>query len=129
MAKPKIAKVKKKIKNIPLGIAHIHSNFNNTIIAITDMEGKVIVWKSGGTSGFKGTKKGTPFAAQIAAEQAANVAMENGMKKIEVRVKGPGSGREACIRSMQAVGLEVAKITDVTPQAHNGCRPPKRRRV
>ena len=95
----------------------------------SDAEGKVVSWKSGGTSGFKGTKKGTPFAAQIAAEQAANIAMENGMKKVEVRVKGPGSGREACIRSLQAAGLEVTKITDVTPIPHNGCRPPKRRRV
>ncbi|MGL5123766.1 MAG: 30S ribosomal protein S11 [Fusobacteriaceae bacterium] len=129
MAKKKVAKIKKKVKNIPVGIAHIHSNFNNTIIAITDTEGKVLIWKSGGTSGFKGTKKGTPFAAQIAAEQAAQVAIENGMKKLEVKVKGPGSGREACIRSLQAAGLEVTKISDVTPVAHNGCRPPKRRRV
>ena len=98
MAKKKVAKIKKKVKNIPVGIAHIHSNFNNTIVAITDTEGKVIIWKSGGTSGFKGTKKGTPFAAQIAAEQAAHVAMENGMKKLEVKVKGPGSGREACTK-------------------------------
>ena len=131
MAKKKVASVnkKKKLKNIPTGMAHIHSTFNNTIVAITDVDGKVIAWKSGGTSGFKNTKKGTPFAAQIAAEQAAHVAMENGMKKLEVKVKGPGSGREACIRSLQAAGLEVTKITDVTPVPHNGCRPPKRRRV
>ncbi|WP_297598217.1 30S ribosomal protein S11 [uncultured Cetobacterium sp.] len=129
MAKKKVAKVKKKLKNIPAGIAHIHSTFNNTIVAITDVDGKVVSWRSGGTSGFKGTKKGTPFAAQIAAEQAAHIAMENGMKKVEVKVKGPGSGREACIRSLQAAGLEVTKITDVTPVPHNGCRPPKRRRV
>mgnify|MGYP000861633239 CR=1 FL=1 len=123
MAKKKVASVnkKKKLKNIPAGMAHIHSTFNNTIVAITDVDGKVIAWKSGGTSGFKNTKKGTPFAAQIA--------IENGMKKVEVQVKGPGSGREACIRSLQAAGLEVTKITDVTPMPHNGCRPPKRRRV
>ena len=120
---------KKKLKNIPNGVAHIHSTFNNTIVAITDVDGKVIAWKSGGTSGFKNTKKGTPFAAQIAAEQCAQIAIENGMKKVEVQVKEPGSGREACIRSLQAAGLEVTKITDVTPVPHNGCRPPKRRRV
>ena len=129
MAKKRVTKTKKKLKNIPTGIDHIHSNFNNTIIAITDTEGRVITWKSGGTSGFKGTKKSTPFAAQIAAEQAAQVAMENGMKKVEVKVRGPGSGREASIRSLQAAGLEVTKISDVTPVPHNGCRPPKKRRV
>lgn len=129
MAKKRVTKTKKKLRNIPAGIAHIHSNFNNTIIAISDNEGRVITWKSGGTSGFKGTKKSTPFAAQIAAEQAAQVAMDNGMKKVEVKVKGPGSGREAAIRSLQAAGLEVTKITDATPVPHNGCRPPKRRRV
>ena len=110
MAKKTVAKIKKKSKNIPNGVAHIHSTFNNTIVTITDVDGKVISWKSGGTSNFKGTKKGTPFAAQIAAEQAAQIAMENGMRKIEVKVKGPGSGREACIRSLQAAGLEVTKI-------------------
>ena len=129
MAKKTVAKIKKKNKNIPNGVAHIHSTFNNTIVTITDVDGKVISWKSGGTSNFKGTKKGTPFAAQIATEQAAQIAMENGMRKVEVKVKGPGSGREACIRSLQAAGLEVTKITDVTPVPHNGCRPPKRRRV
>jgi small subunit ribosomal protein S11 len=120
---------KKVLKNIPVGIAHIHSTFNNTIVSITDADGKVVVWRSGGTSGFKGTKKGTPFAAQIAAEEAAKIAVENGMKKVEVRVKGPGSGREATIRSIQAAGIEVTAIRDVTPIPHNGCRPPKRRRV
>ena len=120
---------KKVLKNIPVGIAHIHSTFNNTIVSITDADGKVVVWRSGGTSGFKGTKKGTPFAAPIAAEEAAKVAVENGMKKVEVRVKGPGSGREATIRSIQAAGIEVTAIRDVTPIPHNGCRPPKRRRV
>ena len=131
MAKKKVTSVnkKKKLKNIPTGMAHIHSTFNNTIVAITDVDGKVIAWKSGGTSGFKNTKKGTPFAAQIAAEQCAQIAIENGMKKVEVQVKGPGSGREACIRSLQAAGLEVTKITDVTPVPHNGCRTPKRRRL
>ena len=120
---------KKNLKNVPVGIAHIHSTFNNTIVSITDADGKVIVWRSGGTSGFKGTKKGTPFAAQIAAEEAAKVAVENGMKKVEVRIKGPGAGREATIRSIQAAGIEVTAIRDVTPIPHNGCRPPKRRRV
>lgn len=130
MAKKRVASnKKKKLKNIPTGIAHIHSTFNNTTVTITDSEGKVLTWRTGGTSGFKGTKKGTPFAAQIAAEQAAQIAMENGMKKVEVQIKGPGSGREAGIRSLQAAGLEVTKITDVTPVPHNGCRPPKRRRV
>lgn len=131
MAKKRVASntKKKKLKNIPVGIAHIHSTFNNTVITITDSEGKVLTWRTGGTSGFKGSKKGTPFAAQIAAEQAAQIAMENGMKKLEVQIKGPGSGREAGIRSLQAAGLEVTKITDVTPVPHNGCRPPKRRRV
>ena len=128
MAKKTATKVKKKSKNIPNGVVHIHSTFNNTIIAITDTEGKVVSWKSGGTSGFKGTKKGTPFAAQIAAEQAAVTAMENGMKQVEVKIKGPGSGREASIRSIQAAGLEVTKIVDITPVPHNGARPPKKRR-
>ena len=128
MAKKTVAKIKKKNKNIPNGVAHIHSTFNNTIVTITDVDGKVISWKSGGTSNFKGTKKGTPFAAQIAAEQAAQVAIENGMKQIEIKIKGPGSGREASIRSIQATGLEVTRIVDITPVPHNGARPPKKRR-
>lgn len=128
MAKKSAVSKKKKLKNIPNGIAYIHSTFNNTVVTITDAEGKVIIWKSGGTSGFKGTKKGTPFATQIAAEQAAQVAIENGMKQIEVKIKGPGSGREASIRSIQATGLEVTKIVDITPVPHNGARPPKKRR-
>ena len=128
MAKKSAVSKKKKLKNIPNGIAYIHSTFNNTVVTITDAEGKVIIWKSGGTSGFKGTKKGTPFAAQIAAEQAAQVAIENGMKQKEVKIKGPGSGREASIRSIQATGLEVTKIVDITPVPHNGARPPKKRR-
>ena len=128
MAKRPATSKKKKLKNIPNGIAYIHSPFNNTVVTITDAEGKVVIWKSGGTSGFKGTKKGTPFAAQIAAEQAAQVAIENGMKQIEIKIKGPGSGREASIRSIQATGLEVTRIVDITPVPHNGARPPKKRR-
>ena len=128
MAKKPAVSKKKKLKNIPNGIAYIYSTFNNTVVTITDAEGKVVIWKSGGTSGFKGTKKGTPFAAQIAAEQAAQVAIENGMKQIEVKIKGPGSGREASIRSIQATGLEVTRIVDITPVPHNGARPPKKRR-
>ena len=128
MAKKQAVSKKKKLKNIPNGIAYIHSTFNNTVVTITDSEGKVVIWKSGGTSGFKGTKKGTPFAAQIAAEQAAQVAIENGMKQIEIKIKGPGSGREASIRSIQATGLEVTRIVDITPVPHNRARPPKKRR-
>ncbi|NPV30147.1 MAG: 30S ribosomal protein S11 [Firmicutes bacterium] len=116
-------------KNVEHGIAHIKSTFNNTIITITDMAGNAIAWASAGTMGFKGTRKGTPFAAQMAAEAAAKAAMEHGMKQVECYVKGPGGGREAAIRSLQAAGLEVNMIKDVTPIPHNGCRPPKRRRV
>ena len=128
MAKKPAVSKKKKLKDIPNGIAYIHSTFNNTVVTITDSEGKVVIWKSGGTSGFKGTKKGTPFAAQIAEEQAAQVARENGMKQIERKIKGPGSGREASIRSIQATGLEVTRIVDITPVPHNGARPHKKRR-
>ena len=116
-------------KNIAQGVAHIKSTFNNTIISISDMSGAVISWASAGTVGFKGTKKSTPFAAQLAAESAARRAMEHGMRRVDVYVKGPGSGRETAIRSLQAVGLEVSMIKDCTPIPHNGCRPPKRRRV
>lgn len=116
-------------KNIESGVAHIRSTFNNTIVTITDPHGNTISWASAGGLGFKGSRKSTPFAAQMAAEQAARVAMEHGMKAVEVTVKGPGSGREAAIRSLQAAGLEVNMIKDVTPIPHNGCRPPKRRRV
>ena len=116
-------------KNIVQGVAHIQSTFNNTLITITDMKGDTISWASAGAIGFKGTKKGTPFAAQIAAENAARKAMEHGLRRVEVYVKGPGSGRETAIRSLQAVGLEVMLIRDVTPIPHNGCRAPKRRRV
>ncbi len=115
-------------KNIPRGQAHVQSTFNNTIVTITDPTGAVVCWASAGQSGFKGSRKSTPYAAQIAAESAARKAMDNGMRTIEVFVKGPGSGREAAIRSLQAAGLTVTAITDVTPLPHNGCRPPKRRR-
>jgi len=116
-------------KNIERGQAHIQSTFNNTIVTITDMQGNVISWSSAGQIGFKGSRKSTPFAAQQAAEDAAKKAMEHGLKTVEVYVKGPGAGREAAIRSLQAAGLEVSMIKDVTPIPHNGCRPPKRRRV
>ncbi|MCB7136752.1 30S ribosomal protein S11 [Cellulosimicrobium marinum] len=116
-------------KNVPHGQAHIKSTFNNTIVSITDPTGAVIAWASAGHVGFKGSRKSTPFAAQLAAESAARRAQEHGVKKVDVFVKGPGSGRETAIRSLQATGLEVGSIQDVTPQAHNGCRPPKRRRV
>jgi small subunit ribosomal protein S11 len=111
------------------GMAHIKSSFNNTVVTITDPQGNAIAWSTAGSIGFKGSKKSTPFAAQMAAEKAAKVAMEHGMREVEVFVKGPGSGREAAIRSLQAAGLEVNSIKDVTPIPHNGCRPPKRRRV
>ncbi len=116
-------------KNVESGVAHIRSTFNNTTVTITDPHGNAISWASSGTMGFKGSRKSTPFAAQMAAEAAAKAAMEHGMRTVEVRVKGPGSGREAAIRSLQAAGLEVSSIQDVTPIPHNGCRPPKRRRV
>ena len=120
---------KKDKKNIAVGQAHIKSTFNNTIISITDTTGAVISWSSSGDVGFRGSRKSTPFAAQLAAEAAARKAQEHGLKKVDVFVKGPGSGRETAIRSLQAAGLEVGSISDVTPQPHNGCRPPKRRRV
>ena len=116
-------------KNIERGAAHIQSTFNNTIVTITDTQGNAVSWASAGEMGFRGSKKSTPFAAQTAAEVAAKAAMEHGMKTVEVFVKGPGSGRESAIRALQAVGLEVTLIKDVTPIPHNGCRPPKRRRV
>ncbi|TDE88504.1 30S ribosomal protein S11 [Occultella glacieicola] len=120
---------RKEKKNVSAGNAYIKSTFNNTIVSITDPSGAVISWASSGQVGFKGSRKSTPFAAQLAAEAAARKAQEHGMKKVDVFVKGPGSGRETAIRSLQATGLEVGSIQDVTPQAHNGCRPPKRRRV
>ncbi|ALX49369.1 30S ribosomal protein S11 [Lentibacillus amyloliquefaciens] len=116
-------------KNIDTGVAHIRSTFNNTIVTITDVKGNSIGWSSAGALGFKGSRKSTPFAAQMAAETAAKNAVDNGMKQLDVTVKGPGAGREAAIRSLQAAGLEITAIHDVTPVPHNGCRPPKRRRV
>jgi small subunit ribosomal protein S11 len=128
VAKPKKTKRKEK-KNIPHAHAHIKSTFNNTIVSISDPEGNVISWASSGNVGFKGSRKSTPFAAQLAAEAAARRAMEHGVKRVDVFVKGPGSGRETAIRSLAATGLEVQAINDVTPVPHNGCRPPRRRRV
>lgn len=116
-------------KNIPFGQAHIQSNFNNTIITLTDQGGNAIAWGSAGTAGYKGSRKSTPYAAQLAATNAVKAAMENGLREVDVFVKGPGPGREAAIRSIQAAGLKVRSITDVTPIPHNGCRPPKKRRV
>lgn len=116
-------------KNVAVGQAHVQSTFNNTIISITDLQGNVISWGSSGAQGFKGSRKSTPFAAQVTAEATARRAIDHGMRSIEVFVRGPGSGREAAIRSLQAAGLEVSAINDVTPIPHNGCRPPKRRRV
>ncbi|MDR3592182.1 MAG: 30S ribosomal protein S11 [Negativicutes bacterium] len=129
VAKRVVRTKRKERKNIEYGVAHIRSTFNNTIVTITDTKGNAISWASAGGMGFKGSRKSTPFAAQMAAEQAAKAAMEHGMRSIEVYVKGPGAGREAAIRSLQAAGLEVNLIKDVTPIPHNGCRPPKRRRV
>ena len=130
MAKAKKFKSRKKIiRNVSEGVAHILATFNNTIVTITDRAGNVIVWSSCGSSGFSGSKKSTPFAAQITAESVAKKAVEHGMKTVEVYVKGPGSGRESAIRALQAAGLAISMIKDVTPIPHNGCRPPKRRRV
>ncbi|HZI90947.1 MAG TPA: 30S ribosomal protein S11 [Thermoleophilaceae bacterium] len=116
-------------KNVPFGQAHIKTSFNNTIVSLTDREGNVIAWESAGGAGFKGSRKSTPFAAQVTADAAAKKGIEQGLEKVEVFVKGPGSGRDTAIRSLQAAGLEVTTIRDITPQAHNGCRPRKRRRV
>ena len=129
MARRAVRTRKRERKNIEQGAAHIKSTFNNTMVTITDIKGNAISWASAGMVGFKGSRKSTPFAAQMAAEKAAREAMEHGMKEVEVTVKGPGAGREAAIRSLQAAGLEVNVIKDVTPIPHNGCRPPKRRRV
>ena len=129
MARDKV-KLKRKVrKNISSGIAHINSSFNNTKILISDAQGNAISWSSAGTMGFKGSRKSTPYAAQMAAEDAAKKAQEHGMKTLEVQVQGPGSGRESALRALAAVGIIVTSIRDVTPMAHNGCRPPKRRRV
>ena len=130
MAKPG-KRVRKKVerKNISTGVAHIQATFNNTIVTITDVSGNVISWSTSGAKGFKGSRKSTPFAAQMAAEDAAKKAQEHGLRSVEVWVKGPGSGRESALRALQAVGLNITLIRDVTPIPHNGCRPPKRRRV
>ncbi|MGE0492664.1 MAG: 30S ribosomal protein S11 [Vulcanimicrobiota bacterium] len=128
--KKKVTRTKKKVtKNIPRGVAHIQSTFNNTVVTITDMQGNAVSWASAGGQGFRGSRKSTPFAAGVAAEKAARSAGEHGMRSLEVYVKGPGSGREAAIRSLQAAGMDITLIRDVTPIPHNGCRPPKRRRV
>lgn len=130
MAGKKTRSRKRRVKkNIETGVAHIHSTFNNTLVMITDVHGNAVAWSSAGALGFKGSRKSTPFAAQLASEAAAKDAMAHGMKNVEVAVKGPGSGREAAIRALQTTGLEVTAIKDVTPVPHNGCRPPKRRRV
>jgi len=131
MASPakRVVKKKKERKNIPTGVAHIQATFNNTIVTITDQVGNVVAWSSAGTKGFKGSRKSTPFAAQIAAEDCAKKAQEHGMRSLEVYVKGPGSGRESALRALQAAGFSISFIRDVTPIPHNGCRPPKRRRV
>ncbi|MGC8763164.1 MAG: 30S ribosomal protein S11 [Acidobacteriota bacterium] len=131
MAKAKAGKKtpRREKKNIPMGVVHINATFNNTLVNVTDLEGNTVVWSSSGASGFKGTRKGTPFAAQVAARAAAEKAMEHGMREVDVEVCGPGAGRESAIRAVQGSGLKIRSIRDVTPIPHNGCRPPKRRRV
>ena len=129
MATKKGTRKRRAKKNVETGVAHIHSTFNNTLIMITDVQGNAVAWSSAGVLGFKGSRKSTPFAAQTASEASAKQSMDHGMKTVEVEVKGPGSGREAAIRALQATGLEVTAIRDVTPVPHNGSRPPKRRRV
>lgn len=129
MAREKVRMKKKVRKNISTGVAHINSSFNNTKILIADAQGNAISWSSAGTMGFKGSRKSTPYAAQMAAEDAGKKAQEHGMKTLEVEVQGPGSGRESALRALAAIGLNITSIRDVTPMAHNGCRPPKRRRV
>ena len=126
----KVNKIKKKVKkNIVEGVAHIHASFNNTIVMITDRQGNAISWSTSGAGGFKGSRKSTPFAAQVASERAGEAAKEFGLKNVDVMVKGPGPGRESAVRALNAVGFKVTSITDVTPIPHNGCRPPKKRRV
>jgi small subunit ribosomal protein S11 len=129
MAKPAARAKKKEKKNVVVGVAHVAATFNNTIITITDGQGNTISWSSAGSLGFKGSRKSTPYAAQVAAEDAGKKAVEHGMRTLEVEVSGPGSGRESALRALQAIGLQVTSIRDVTPIPHNGCRPPKRRRV
>lgn len=128
--KPAKARTRRKVrKNVAVGQAHIKTSFNNTIVTLTDLEGNVIAWESAGSAGFKGSRKSTPFAAQVTADAAAKKGMEHGLQKVEVFAKGAGSGKDTAVRSLQAAGLDVTSVKDVTPQAHNGCRPPKRRRV
>ena len=129
MAKATVAKKRKTKKNVPMGVAHIQATFNNTIVTITDLNGEVVAWSTAGAKGFKGSRKSTPFAAQVAAEECGRKAMDAGMRSISVLVKGPGSGRESAVRALAAVGLRVNLLKDITPVPHNGCRPPKRRRV
>jgi small subunit ribosomal protein S11 len=130
MAKPAAARVRRRErKNISSGVAHVNASFNNTMITITDAQGNVIAWSSSGSKGFKGSRKSTPYAAQVAAEDAGRKAQEHGMRTLEIEVKGPGAGRESALRALQAVGFAITAIRDVTPIPHNGCRPPKRRRV
>ncbi len=129
MAREKARTKRKERKNIASGVAHVNSSFNNTLISITDVQGNAIAWSSSGTMGFKGSRKSTPYAAQMAAEDAGKKAQEHGMRTLEVMVQGPGSGRESALRALQAVGMTITAIRDVTPIPHNGCRPPKRRRV
>ncbi len=129
MAGPKRSGPKKEKKNIPTGVVHIFASFNNTIVTVTDQNGNVVCWSSAGNQGFKGSRKSTPFAAQMASENAGKKAMDQGMRNVEVWVKGPGAGRESAIRALQSAGLDISAIRDVTPIPHNGCRPPKRRRV
>ena len=129
MAKDKTRVRKRERKNITSGVAHVSASFNNTMITITDVQGNVIAWSSAGSQGFKGSRKSTPYAAQVAAEDAGRKAMEHGMKTLEIEVRGPGSGRESALRALQATGFVITSIRDVTPIPHNGCRPPKRRRV
>ena len=130
MAAPKASKGKKKVKkNVVEGIVHVHASFNNTIISISDRQGNILSWATAGGSGFRGSRKSTPFAAQVAAQRAGEVAQEFGMKNLEVRIKGPGPGRESAVRALNALGFEISNITDVTPIPHNGCRPSKKRRV
>src|SRR5579871_6268744 len=125
-----VTRVRKKVKkNIAEGIAHVHASFNNTIVTITDRQGNALSWATSGGVGFKGSRKSTPFAAQVAAEHAGKLAQESGVKNLEVRIKGPGPGRESAVRALNALGLKITSISDVTPVPHNGCRPPKRRRI
>jgi small subunit ribosomal protein S11 len=129
MAKPQRRVTKREKKNVPVGIAHIHATFNNTVVTITDPNGNALAWSSAGVRGFKGSRKSTPFAAQLVAEDAARKAMDHGVRTVSVEVKGPGSGRESALRALSTAGLKITLIKDVTPIPHNGCRPPKRRRV